>query len=161
MPTTRCCTSKQTSVAALLVAALAANVLLGPQPAMADWRLCDEGVMTVDGGSANPVPAHAGDEIVFRINGTLDQEVTAGLLEVWVDYLGFHVYSQKGDLCQAVPCPLSKGAQRLTLRQRLPAVTPPGPYLGVFQAREEGGPLLFCVNINFRVALAAAEQGST
>lgn len=110
--------------------------------------------MTIDGGSAEPVPAHAGDEITFRINGTLDHDVAAGLLEVWVDYLGFHVYSRKGDLCQAVPCPLRAGAQSLELRQRLPRVAPPGPYLGVFQAREEGGPLLFCVNINFRVAVA-------
>lgn len=110
--------------------------------------------MTIDGGSTHPVPAHAGDEIEFSINGTLDHEVSAGLLEVWVDYLGFHVYSKRGDLCEAVPCPLRPGPQRLALRQRLPHVAPPGPYLGVFQAREEGGPLLFCMNINFRVAMS-------
>lgn len=41
-----------------------------------------------------------------------DRNVSAGTLEVWVDYLGFHVYSRKGDLCHslAVECPLAAGA---------------------------------------------------
>lgn len=34
--------------------------------------------MTIDGGSTHPVPAHAGDEIEFSINGTLGTPVLPG-----------------------------------------------------------------------------------
>jgi hypothetical protein len=51
--------------------------------------------------------------------------VTGGTLEVWVDYLGFHVYSSSGDLCEAIDCPLAQGEQALTFRQKLPRVAPP------------------------------------
>jgi hypothetical protein len=51
--------------------------------------------------------------------------VSAALLEVWINYLGFHVYKSTGELCVAVPCPLQAGAQTLTFRQQLPKAAPP------------------------------------
>ncbi|KAL4441444.1 hypothetical protein ABPG77_001948 [Micractinium sp. CCAP 211/92] len=110
---------------ATLVAAMPLLTAALLVPAAANWRPCDDGGMIIDGTSAHPVPARAGDEIVFYINGTLDHEVAAGQLEVRVDYLGFKVYSKTGSLCEAVPCPLREGAQRLELRQQLPRAAPP------------------------------------
>lgn len=40
--------------------------------------------MTIDGGSAEPVPAHAGDEITFRINGTLGAFARGRVTSRWV-----------------------------------------------------------------------------
>lgn len=106
-----------------------------------------------------------------------DRNVSAGLLEVWVSYLGFNVYSKqvsrnestllgvpccagasrrcrvhgrrecgvtaprrsqsapklppllgccrKGDLCEAVPCPLAEGQLTLEFKQSLPRSAPP------------------------------------
>lgn len=140
------------SVAGVVLAA--ALLLLAPSSASADWRTCDSGVFDVEAGEVEPAIAHAGQEVVFRINGTLDREIAGGKLEVGIDYLGFRVYSSTGDLCDAVSCPMAPGKHTLELRQKLPAATPPGPYLGVFQATAaDGGPLLFCVDINFHVSL--------
>lgn len=76
---------------------------------MRPWRGCVEGLL-----AWQPVLGyHAGAPI------------TGGLLEVWVDYLGFHVYSSQGDLCEAVACPLAAGTHTLTFRQSLPKVAPP------------------------------------
>ncbi|EFN56615.1 hypothetical protein CHLNCDRAFT_144381 [Chlorella variabilis] len=136
-----------------VVATLLLAALLALHPATADWRTCDEGEFDVTGGDVEPYPVRAGEEVVFHVNVTSGAPITGGLLEVWVDYLGFHVYSSQGDLCEAVACPLAAGTHTLTFRQSLPKVAPPGPYLGVFQARNQGGILLFCIDINFRIAV--------
>lgn len=37
---------------------------------LADWRVCGEGQWDISGGDVAPCPAHTGEEVVFRVNGT-------------------------------------------------------------------------------------------
>jgi hypothetical protein len=52
-------------------------------------------------------------------------DVGGGTLEVYIAYRGFHVFTSKGDLCEAVACPIVAGPQSFTFRQSLPKIAPP------------------------------------
>lgn len=64
-----CCCCHSSARALLLVLLLLAAVA----GAAGDWRICDEGVLTVTGGEAVPAVAQPGNEMSFRIHGSLGE----------------------------------------------------------------------------------------
>lgn len=50
--------------------AAATGTTSGRATSLGDWRVCDEGQFEISGGDVAPYPAHSGEEVTFRVNGT-------------------------------------------------------------------------------------------
>ncbi|GAB4818509.1 hypothetical protein N2152v2_005555 [Parachlorella kessleri] len=127
--------------------------------AASDWRQCGEGLIKVTGVTVQPERVEAGAPTAFVLETTSSATVSSGTLDVAVKYMGFHVYSKSGPICDAVPCPLEEGPQTLTFNQEMPSTAPPGSYTMVLKATSEEEDELFCVEIDFSVHWGANAAG--
>jgi hypothetical protein len=73
-------------------------------------------------------------------------------------YLGVHVFSKTGDLCEAIPCPLGPGHTTLTLHEAMPGFLPPGRMTLKMEATSDDAVALWCVEIGLHGPLRVAVQ---
>ncbi|KAL6770233.1 hypothetical protein ACKKBG_A34140 [Auxenochlorella protothecoides x Auxenochlorella symbiontica] len=119
------------------------------------WRNCSDAPtpLTVVEALVEPSPVQAGKEAAFMIEYESGMEVSAGILDVTVKYLGIHVYHKSGDLCSAVQCPLPAGSGSFVLKEKMPAIAPPGHYSMLVSVREpETDRQLLCVEMDFSLS---------
>eukprot|EP01137_Pigoraptor_chileana_P025666 Opistho-2@95459 len=100
---------------------------------------------------ASPVK---GQPLTVAVNGTLDESVTGGSVEIVIKYLGISIVNEKKDLCtldSAHPCPFAQGVFSLTEGATIPSIAPSGTYKGTVKLSDQNGQEIYCVNLDFKL----------
>lgn len=122
-------------------------------PEEADWSLCDIGLFDVHHVSLKPAQISRGTTAFFSIGATsrAGDVIEDGAIYMSVSLAGVPVHSEKDELCSKSRCPIEpKTAFQINYTRHFPLYTPPGSYEMKLQG-VQGGQMLFCLNIKFRV----------
>nr|XP_043610979.1 putative phosphatidylglycerol/phosphatidylinositol transfer protein DDB_G0282179 isoform X2 [Erigeron canadensis] len=93
-----------------------------------DFKYCNkknEYAIKVSGVVISPVPIVRSKETSFTISALTDEPLSGGKVVVNVAYFGWSVFSETGDLCATLSCPISAGDFTISYSKRLPTLAPP------------------------------------
>ncbi|KAK9170261.1 hypothetical protein Syun_002401 [Stephania yunnanensis] len=98
-----------------------------------------------------------------------EQPIRGGHLIIDVAFFGFHVHSEKKDICVETTCPVEGGDFVIAHTQDLPAFTPPvvdcfalvlGSYTLKMKMVGEHGEQLTCITFNFQIVFSSGVADS-
>eukprot|EP00026_Physarum_polycephalum_P022103 Phypoly_transcript_25889.p1 GENE.Phypoly_transcript_25889~~Phypoly_transcript_25889.p1 ORF type:complete len:161 (+),score=8.56 Phypoly_transcript_25889:72-485(+) len=92
------------------------------------------------------VPTSQGENVTFRIVGTLSETLTGGSLSVSVTFLGIPVYSETDNLCTLQSCPITQGAYDHTFSVASPVKVPGATISAHVTAEDQTNAPVLCVN---------------
>ena len=106
--------------------------------------------------SITPDPPVKGVKLNIGITGTLDEDLTAGSLNVWIKFLGIKIVNKHYDLCAEAaktdtPCPIAAGAFNISIPESIPEATPTGHYLGQVSMADPKGEEVTCIDLDFKL----------
>lgn len=104
-----------------------------------------------------PYPVKGGKTTTFSIIADTGKNLTAGKLEIDVNYLFFHVHHETIDLCKETSCPAS-GDFVISHSQELPGFTPPGTYTLTMKMVDEKNKQLSCISFSFSIGFFDESQ---
>ncbi|KAJ0511284.1 putative sterol transport protein NPC2 [Helianthus annuus] len=84
-----------------------------------------EYAVTVSGVEIIPDPIIKGKETSFIISAFTYKPLSEGEVVIGVAYFGWSVYSETGDLCANISCPIPAGDFTISYSQLLPTIAPP------------------------------------
>ncbi|KAI3826268.1 hypothetical protein L1987_00313 [Smallanthus sonchifolius] len=115
----------------LFIALLYSLSMITPSIYATDFEYCNkkkEYVVTISGVEINPDPITKGQETSFTISAFTDKQLSRGKVVIGVAYFGWSVFSETGDLCASISCPIPAGDLTISYSKLLPALAPPGSY---------------------------------
>ncbi|KAD3337393.1 hypothetical protein E3N88_32913 [Mikania micrantha] len=121
-----------------------------------DFRYCNKRkdyAVTVNGVEISPDPITKGTETSFMISAF------TGKVVIGVAYFGFSVFSETGDLCASLSCPIPAGDFTVSYSQFLPAVAPPGSYTLTLKVQDGNKKELTCIKFDFSIGFFMSSEG--
>eukprot|EP01112_Ceratiomyxa_fruticulosa_P022583 TRINITY_DN831_c0_g1_i1.p1 TRINITY_DN831_c0_g1~~TRINITY_DN831_c0_g1_i1.p1 ORF type:complete len:157 (-),score=41.49 TRINITY_DN831_c0_g1_i1:158-628(-) len=111
-----------------------------------------------------PDPPVKGQPLTVSVSGTLNEEVTAGNISIYVKYGFITILKQTDNICDQdyLPCPIQAGPYTHNITETIPADTPSGHYTGQVQAIDQNKQEILCVSLNLQLSSGAemAEKAS-
>ncbi|KAL8214404.1 hypothetical protein R6Q57_003853 [Mikania cordata] len=146
----------------LFIALLFFLSMIAPSIHAIDFRYCNKRkdyAVTVNRVKISPDPITKGTETSFIISAFTDEPLSGGKVVIGVAYFGFSVFSETGDLCASLSCPIPAGDFTVSYSQFLPAVAPPGSYTLTLQVQDSNKKELTCIKFDFSIGFFMSSEG--
>ncbi|PWA98672.1 hypothetical protein CTI12_AA015440 [Artemisia annua] len=119
-----------------------------------DFKYCNkkkEYAVQVSEVVISPDPIKKGQETSFTISAVTDKPLSEGKVVIGVAYFGWSVYSETGDLCTSLSCPVPAGDFTISYSQFLPTIAPPGSYTLTLKIQNGNKSELTCIKFDFSI----------
>ncbi|XP_035835972.1 putative phosphatidylglycerol/phosphatidylinositol transfer protein DDB_G0278295 isoform X2 [Helianthus annuus] len=126
-----------------------------------DFKYCNkrkEYAVTVSGVEIIPDPIIKGKETSFVISAFTDKPLSEGEVVIGVAYFGWSVYSETGDLCANISCPIPAGDFTISYTQLLPTIAPPGSYTLTLKVKDGNKSELTCIKFDFSIGFFTSSE---
>ncbi|KAI3683706.1 hypothetical protein L1987_84219 [Smallanthus sonchifolius] len=146
----------------LFIALLYSLSLIAPSIYATDFEYCNkkkEYAVTVSGVEINPDPITKGQETSFTISAFTDKPLSGGKVVIGVAYFGWSVFSETGDLCASISCPIPAGDLTISYSKLLPALAPPGSYTLTLKIQDGNKSELTCIKFDFTIGFFGSSEG--
>ncbi|GJS50319.1 putative phosphatidylglycerol/ phosphatidylinositol transfer protein [Tanacetum coccineum] len=88
-----------------------------------------------------------------------DKPLSEGKVVIGVAYFGWSVYSETGDLCTSLSCPVPAGDFTISYSQFLPTIAPPGSYTLTLKIQDGNKNELTCIKFDFSIGFFGSQVG--
>ncbi|KAI7734088.1 hypothetical protein M8C21_007032 [Ambrosia artemisiifolia] len=146
----------------LLIVLLYFLLMIAPSIHATDFKYCNkwkEYPVMVSGVEIIPNPIIKGKESSFIISAFTDKPLSGGEVVIGVAYFGWSVYSETGDLCANISCPVPAGDFTISYSQLLPSIAPPGSYTLTLKVKDGNKNELTCIKFDFSIGFFTSSEG--
>ncbi|XP_076890740.1 uncharacterized protein LOC143541948 [Bidens hawaiensis] len=136
--------------------------IIAPSIHATDFEYCNkrkEYAVTVTGVAVSPDPITRDQETSFIISAFTDKPLSGGKVVIRVAYFGISVFSQTGDLCDNISCPIPAGDFTISYSQFLPMIAPPGSYTLTLKVQDGHTKELTCIKFDFKIGFFKLSDG--
>ncbi|XP_076950002.1 uncharacterized protein LOC143622859 [Bidens hawaiensis] len=136
--------------------------IIAPSIHASDFEYCNKRkdyVVTVTGVEVSPDPITRDQETSFVVSAFTDKPLSGGKVVIRVAYFGISVFSQTGDLCDNISCPIPAGGFTISYSQFLPVIAPPGSYTRTLKVQDGYTKELTCIKFDFKIGFFKLTDG--
>jgi hypothetical protein len=108
--------------------------------------------------TSNLWPPAKGQPINVTVNGSLDEQITAGQYSASAKYEGFPLPGESGSLSDLAPLPWAQGVFGFVYSFPIPSSAPSGKYTAQLSAVDQNKSTLFCINLAFSLKLEGEQE---